>query len=584
MARVGRQLTGLGVILSSLALPAAIVTDAVCLGLAIYVNPLFCLAILVLVPLQWAIWTWRKRSRASRLRSEIRKKWLQTDDEDHDLEYLCEEYGAWGGDNCDNRIDDWTWRDLDLDALCARIDRTFTTLGELSLYAMLRTPEVNGSVLAGRARVIHWLQENDTPREDIQVELLRLGKTRRFRIEDLWSDLLEIRKPVRTAARILSTCAALSIVLLLVLQAPLALMATSCLLAVNFVLTSWFRWLVYWHTGGVLYASAAIAAAARIGRLQGAAANEFTARLAVLAKALSSVSQKARFIERFDRASTELADLVQDYARGLFLLDILDYFELIRRVRAYRTELTELLTRLGELDALQSVASFRIRLGVYCEPALSPQDGRLELSGFHHPLIPESVGNSFALCDRSAFITGSNTSGKSTFLRAIGLNAVMAQTLYTVCATSYSGPFLRIMSSIENMDSLLESKSLYQAEAERLLQIIREADKAGATPLLCLLDEPLKGTNTQESISAGIEVLNYLAKRPVQIVVASHHVQVARELDAYDVYHFPDPLPENPQKRNYCITPGLNYERNGIKLLAQLGFPPEIVQAALERA
>lgn len=112
-----------------------------------------------------------------------------------------------------------------------------------------------------------------------------------------------------------------------------------------------------------------------------------------------------------------------------------------------------------------------------------------------------------------------------------------------------------------------------------MLEIIQATE--GPHPILCSMDEPFKGTNSPERIGATIATLNHLGSKNILLLVASHHVQIARELGSrYDVFHFPVPVDGERSESNYLLHRGLDYEFNAIETLAEIGFPPAIVSSA----
>jgi DNA mismatch repair ATPase MutS len=242
----------------------------------------------------------------------------------------------------------------------------------------------------------------------------------------------------------------------------------------------------------------------------------------------------------------------------------------------------ELLLNIGELDALQSIASFREGLPFYTEPVFAAPSVMLELVDGCHPVLDEAIPNSISVEKNNVVITGANMSGKSTFLRTVAVNVLMAQSVYTCYAASYRAPFFVILSCMRVSDVLSESKSLYFAEAEQLLAMVKAAD--GNTPALCVIDEPLSGTNGPERVSASLEILRYLACHRALVVVATHDMDVALGLlDEYQAYHFNDPFLGANEAGKYRIRAGLDYDSNALLLLDKLGFCPALGDAARAR-
>ena len=179
-------------------------------------------------------------------------------------------------------------------------------------------------------------------------------------------------------------------------------------------------------------------------------------------------------------------------------------------------------------------------------------------------------------------------SGKSTFLRTIGVNAVLAQTINTCLAARYEAPVFRVQSCIGRSDDLLAGKSYYIVEVEEVLRRVR-ASEADA-PHLFLFDELFRGTNAIERVAAAEAVLRELvgssdAPRPHIVLAATHDGELVDLLrDVFESYHFSDSLGEQGLTFEYRLEPGPATTRNAITLLALHGAPASLVSRALALA
>ncbi|MFA6239657.1 MAG: hypothetical protein WC655_01935 [Candidatus Hydrogenedentales bacterium] len=553
-------------------------------GTSIYlgasVNPAFYWGCLAVIPLQWALSVHRRKRAAKARQLQIRTQWLSRCDPEEDFEWLeVEHEHLCDAAEVDCRVDGQTWNDLEMDRVFSRIDRTWTSLGEVSLYAFLRTPVSHLEQIRERIRLVDVLQSDAELREAVQKRLARLGKTRRFRLNDLEDNRLSANTFIRNACRVLAGLSALSLALVALFPVKEALLAVIVLFSLNMIVAAWFRWLVYWQANAFLYLTAAISCGKSLGGIEHESLRLYVEELTELSNKTRAICRKSRLFEQERNASAELPALMLGYARALFLLDVSDYFRLAELVQTHKTSIRRLLKMIGDLDAFQAIASYRKRFPVYCEPVLVDDGLVLECEDCRHPLLDDAVPNSISLRATNAFVTGSNASGKSTFLRTIALNALLAQSIGTVPAASYRACCFRILTSISIFDDLSESKSLYRAEAERMLEIIQATE--GPHPILCSMDEPFKGTNSPERIGATIATLNHLGGKNILLLVASHHVQIALELGPrYDVFHFPVSVDGERSESNYLLHRGLDYEFNAIETLAEIGFPPAIVSSA----
>lgn len=200
-----------------------------------------------------------------------------------------------------------------------------------------------------------------------------------------------------------------------------------------------------------------------------------------------------------------------------------------------------------------------------------------------HPLIKDAVPNSIEINESGIIITGSNMSGKSTFLRTFGVNVLFSQTICTCLCEKYEGSFFKVITSISPDDNIMGGKSYYMAEAEAILRIIKNCD--GENPSLCIIDEIFRGTNPVERISAACEILDYLPEHFATAIVATHDIELADMVKHhYDCYYFTEDVGKEGLEFDYKIKKGIIKTRNAIKLLKFLGYPEEIVEGAEKRA
>jgi hypothetical protein len=237
---------------------------------------------------------------------------------------------------------------------------------------------------------------------------------------------------------------------------------------------------------------------------------------------------------------------------------------------------------IAELELLCSLAALHHVDGDASFPAI--EEGRSELSavGLMHPLLPEGsrVGNDVALQGPGCalIITGSNMAGKSTLLRALGLNVALALAGGPVCARSLSLPQVRLRASIRIDDSLQRGASYFHAELTRLRMVVGELD-SGA-PVLFLLDELLRGTNAHARHVGARAVLMHLLSRGAMGLVATHDVALS-ELEAelpgrVGNVHFTDVFEGGEMRFDYTLRAGVVRTSNALRLLALAGIdvPP----------
>ena len=243
---------------------------------------------------------------------------------------------------------------------------------------------------------------------------------------------------------------------------------------------------------------------------------------------------------------------------------------------------------LGDLDALSALARVHADHPDWAMPVLS-RTAVLEATALGHPLIPDDrrVSNDVTIGPPGTLvlITGSNMSGKSTLLRAIGANVVLAQAGGPACAASFSAPPVHLETSIRVQDSLEQGLSYFMAALARLKGVVDSARAraqpaaAGEPGVLYLLDELLQGTNTAERGIAVRGVVRHLLRTGAIGVMTTHDLGIAGEeplSSAARPFHFTETVDgDGKMSFDYRLRPGLATSRNALRLMELIGLPIE---------
>jgi hypothetical protein len=236
------------------------------------------------------------------------------------------------------------------------------------------------------------------------------------------------------------------------------------------------------------------------------------------------------------------------------------------------------LAAVGRLEALCSLAGYAWEHPADVYPTLDDGAARFEAQALGHPLIPEDrcVRNDVALGGATAvlMVSGSNMSGKSTLLRAVGVNAVLAQAGAPVRAATLRLSHLSIGATLRIRDSLQEGTSRFYAELVRLRDIVRIAN--GPVPLLFLLDEILHGTNSHDRRLGAAAVVRGLVQRGAIGLVTTHDLALSEVADDPAVravnVHFEDRLVDGRMLFDYRMRPGVVRTSNALALMRTLGL------------
>jgi hypothetical protein len=247
---------------------------------------------------------------------------------------------------------------------------------------------------------------------------------------------------------------------------------------------------------------------------------------------------------------------------------------------------------LGELEALSSLAVLCFGDNAARMPEIVPAGGALYARGLAHPLLVTDarVANDVDLPGPGCalIVTGSNMAGKSTLLRALGLNVSLALAGGPVCAAAMQVPLSRLRASIRTEDSLQRGASYFQAELIKLRTVVEAAD--AAPPVLFLLDELLRGTNARARHLGARAVLLHLLKRSGMGICATHDVALAALEEEYKGrirnVHFTDVVQDGEMRFDYRLRPGVVQTSNALRLLAMAGIdvPSDDAAAAESQA
>jgi DNA mismatch repair ATPase MutS len=234
----------------------------------------------------------------------------------------------------------------------------------------------------------------------------------------------------------------------------------------------------------------------------------------------------------------------------------------------------------GEVDACLSIAQLKTRTPGLCSPSFH-QECMLHAACLSHPLVQCSIPNDLIWQD-NILISGSNATGKSTFIKAVAVNVILAQTINLCYAHQFSLRRGQVMSAMAVRDNIVAGESYFIVEIKSLKRIL---DAMGDDLVYCFIDEILRGTNTIERISASSAVLRSMIGQEVLCMAATHDIELTRMLvDCYRNLHFGEIVNEAGVQFDYILKEGPTQTRNAIRLLSQMGYQPEVIAQAHENA
>ncbi|MDO5521654.1 MAG: hypothetical protein Q4G58_14265 [bacterium] len=517
------------------------------------------------------------------IRANIRETWGKTPTEEYSekkMEFLKAYYFA--EKEADTDLDDITWNDLNLDEIYKLLNHTSTSIGEEYLYAMLRKLSFDKDVLQERGKLAEYFSTHEKEREDLQFAMRQFGKLKDISIYEYINrtDNIEVKRPWMHYVYALAFFVAIGVVFI---HPGLGAIAVFAVLANNIIRYNVTKATISGYFNVFSYLLRMIEGVEMLGKTELKGLEEYTDQLQKDAKAFRKFKRGAGIVLGGRSVVSGISEIFLDYVRMIFHIDIIKFNNMLRELRANKQAVNRMYELIGLLDATLAIASFRELTGTYTKPELvESKKPFMEVTNVYHPLITNPVKNSIYQ-SKPALITGSNASGKSTFLRTVAINAVLSQTIYTSLSDSYKGSYFKVYSSMALSDSLLNNESYYMAEIKSLKRILDQMDKE--TPILCFVDEVLRGTNTIERISASAEILKNIAAHNVLCMAATHDIELTNILeDDYTNYHFQEEVKENDVLFDYKLYQGKARSKNAIKLLGMIGYDRSIIDAANKRA
>ncbi len=519
--------------------------------------------------------TFRKRER-ERIRQKIRQTWGTIPKREYtheELQKLTYYYKRCVGK--DFTIDDITWNDLDMDRIFMMINNTYSSVGEEYLYKELRIPKFDEDKLLPLEELYQYFASNKEDSFMLQEILYGLGRTAKISMFEFIDRLKEVEKRRNLRHYICGILFVASIVLLFVkpiIGLPVFFAVTVYNIATYYKdkaeIENYF--ICFGYLGDMIICSQ------KIMELNVSGISQYNE---VLKKNMNSLEKirKGRFLIASNGTGGSLGDVIMDYVRMIFHVDIIKFYSMLQTMLDHTDDIHQMYETLGKIEVALAVASFREALDYYTVPQFESKKG-IETENIFHPLITDPVANSIKE-KRSILITGSNASGKSTFLKTIAINLILAQTIHTCSAKKFRTCFCKTYTSMALRDNLFENESYFIVEIKSIKRILDAINEE--IPVICFVDEVLRGTNTVERIAASSYILKSISEKNAICFAATHDIELTNILEnEYSNYHFTEEVKREDVLFNYKLNPGRATSRNAIKLLNVIGFDQRIVKKA----
>jgi hypothetical protein len=473
-------------------------------------------------------------------------------------------------------LDRVTWSDLGIAQVFTRIDRTLTSVGAQRLHAMLRCPLIELEAIERRRALVVAVAADPERRVAMQRALLDLGDKHGWQAWHVLGGTLPMLPGPVWLLRLL----------------PLALLGA---LAAAIMLDNLLLFIVAVALGIALplihmlsnrYIGHHLDAVADMRRVLDTAVSLHDAASPEVRELVDDILGRVKPLRRAfgKRASAPVdsgrfgggPELAAEYGKAFLLTELVPYQQATRAIARHRADYERVLDVVGEIDAALSIAHLRAHDAELRDAIIDPAAPGLEAKDLCHPLVDDPVGNDVQLASKGLLVTGSNMAGKSTLLRTIGVNVVLAQSIGRVAAQSWCSRPLHVATAMGAHDDLAAGVSLYRAEVDRIHALV---ERAGGDHLF-VLDEAFRGTNPHERIAASAAVLRHLGRRDL-VVAATHDRELCELLeDCFTLGFFTEAVEGDDVIFDYRLRPGVLQTTNAIALLERAGFPAELVAEA----
>ncbi len=479
-------------------------------------------------------------------------------------------------------VDEITCSDIDADSVFDFLNHTKSSAGEDALYEYFRIPATKSDEIRIHEADVNYFENNSSQRENVLYQLVLLGKNK---IGTTISYLFKEHEKPNILKQIAGT--------LIILGGVGVVFINALWGTVIFIIGTVISIMIYFSSKAEIYSF--LDPSFYIIRLIQCARNfeklkinddencpdnlkRVCKEISDDKKLLAGLMRGAGYVSLSSSVNKNILSVIIDYINMLFHIDILLFISIDKALIKNKDSVIRLYRNIGYIDSIISVGSLRKSLKLYCVPEFNDNED-CYIKEISHPLIKNPVSNDVEYSE-GMLLTGSNASGKSTFLKTYAIAIIMAQSVNTVIAREYRMPFLRVYTSMSVKDNIFKGDSFFVAELKSIKRIITAVDSDSA-PVICFVDEVLKGTNTNERIAASSQIAVCLENKGIKTVFATHDGELTILLaDILVNYHFEETINENDTRFSYKLLKGPATTTNAIKLMEVLGFDKNVTENA----
>ena len=471
----------------------------------------------------------------------------------------------------DSQVDGQTWHDLDLYRVFDQLNYTQSSIGAEALYQKMRLIKFQPE--ASLQELEDFFDHHPDLRLKVQVVMNQLGKKNHNMARSIVTNPGTQDSRIYLSLYIFLACLPVFSLFFLPffkIQAMMVLVASATF---NIIFSSIRNWSNKMRLDRVSYLVRIFASAEKLSHLA-------IPKQEALKQAVQPF-KKTKVISGILQSPTGSSDMeiILIYLNFLFLIPQIAQVYIYQQVRIHQKEAQEAINLLGELEIAISLLRHKRDVELVCHPYFK-KEGGIKGKGIYHPLLTDPVANDVCF-EKNMVISGDNASGKSTYLKMVAINCILAQGLGFAYGESLELSYGHVMTSMDVSDDIEVGDSYFITESKTILRMIESLEKSGFHYFF--IDELFKGTNTIERIGSGLGIVRWLSRHDCLYMISSHDIELVAASGAVnDNYHFDSRYVDGEIVFDYQIKQGAAVTKNAVNTLKSLHFPSEITQTSQE--
>lgn len=471
----------------------------------------------------------------------------------------------------DSQVDGQTWHDLDLYRVFDQLNYTQSSIGAEALYQKMRLIKFQPE--ASLQELEDFFDHHPDLRLEVQVVMNQLGKKNHNMARSIVANPGKQDSKIYLSLYIFLACLPVFSLFFLPffkIQAMMVLVASATF---NIIFSSIRNWSNKMRLDRVSYLVRIFASTEKLSHLA-------IPKQEALKQAVQPF-KKTKVISGILQSPTGSSDMeiILIYLNFLFLIPQIAQVYIYQQVRIHQKEAQEAINLLGELEVAISLLRHKRDGDLVCHPSFKQEVG-IKGKGVYHPLLTDPVANDVRF-EKNMVISGDNASGKSTYLKMVAINCILAQGLGFAYGESLELSYGHVMTSMDVSDDIEVGDSYFITESKTILRMIESLEKSGFHYFF--IDELFKGTNTIERIGSGLGIVRWLSRHDCLYMISSHDIELVAASGAVnDNYHFDSRYVDGEIVFDYQIKQGAAVTKNAVNTLKSLHFPSEITQTSQE--